>query len=723
MPRAFDPAGEPLPAGDRNRKPGPVGRRLSFGWRLVVALLLGSAAAALPALRGLAGNEARNLRSLAASVACLVLGAAIAARAGRITPSQKGGSRWLEPAMLANSVALIQLPSALVGSDLGLTRELAAQALSFTGWRRPIPLLAILLVTLLLASSIGRLVATRERLSRRSRAGLIAVGLLAVSLAAAAVALLSASSAFDGRERATKLLALGLVAALAAAAAGRETSGSTRVVRFGFVLLLAAGTASVFALHYVTPTPRALAGLELEIESDGWTIVAGPLRGRPELHGVFALPPGGRRLELLEVRPGPADLGDYRPPQAVDGGLARRVGDSDESSLYSDAADRRRGRGEIRIRSRRFPVVDRPAGFTLEDDIVAWTLAPSGRYLVAVRRLPTERARGGGLSSGNPPLRFRLELLGPGSWRSPRILLDKQSTVARVLALDDRAIRILRNGTPSDLSSPANAGARSPATVRPTAGSFSLASSMSYRLLPHYLAIDTWRLDEERWIEGPRSEYQVGRELRLLPGRREAIVACRTSTGNSRESGLCRIDLETLAIRPPAQLPSEERAVRGTTVPLSGERLAIFWYVSELPAQPRRDWRISTFGPTGHELATFELEPGRFALPSRQLEDGSLALAFPPSPAPPRRTQTFGWTLESLDLSTGARRTLATELAAARIRADETPEVFLTRDGRIVVPAATGLHDATRGPRSDVTALPSTGLTSATTRPAPNRTS
>src|SRR5690606_37934322 len=218
-------------------------------------------------------------------------------------------------------------------------------------------------------------------------------------------------------------------------------------------------------------------------------------------------------------------------------------------------------------------------------------------------------------------------------------------------------------------------------------------------------------------------EYQVGLQLQLLPGRREAIVACRTSAGNSQDGGLCRVDLETLAIHPPAQLPSEERAIRGATVPLAGERLAIFWYVSRLPAQPRRDWRITTFGPTGRALATIELEPGRYALPSRQLEDGSLALAFPPSPAPPRRTQVFGWTLESLDLSTGARRTLATELAAARIRADETPEVFLTRDGRIVVPTATGLHDATRGPRSDVTALPSTGLTSTTTRRAPHRTS
>lgn len=665
-------------------------------------------------MRGLAGDEARNQRSLAASVVCVVLGAAIAARAGRITPSQKRGARWLELVTLVLSIALVQLPAALVGSELALTRELAAQALSFTGWRRPIPLPAILLVALLLAWSVGRLVAARERLSRRSRVGLIAVVALGVTLAAAAVALLSASSAIDGRERATKLLALGLVAALAAAAAGRETSGSTRVVRFGFVLLFAAGTASVFALHYVTPTPRALAGLELEVESDGWTIVAGPLHGRPDLHGVFVLPPGGRRLELLEVRPGPADIGDYRPPQAVDGGLARRVGDSDESSLYSDAVDRQRGRGEVRIRSRRFPVLDRPAGFTLEEDVVSWAIAPSASYVVAirqVRRPSTPAGSLGYLTSGMRLPRHRVELRKRGSWRSPRVLLDEQSTVARVLSLDDRAIRILRHGTPSDLSSPANAGAPSPATVRSTTGSFSLASSMSYRLLPHYLAIDTWMLDEERWIEGPRSEYQVGLQLQLLPGRREAIVACRTSAGNSQDGGLCRVDLETLAIHPPAHLPSEERAIRGATVPLAGERLAIFWYVSGLPAQPRRDWRITTFGPTGRDLATIELEPGRYALPSRQLEDGSLALAFPPSPAPPRRTQVFGWTLESLDLSTGARRTLATELAAARIRSDETPEVFLTRDGRIVVPTATGLHDATRGPRSDVTPLPSTGRT------------
>lgn len=662
-------------------------------------------------MRGLAGDEARNQRSLAASVACLVLGAAIAARAGRNTLSQKRGARWLELVTLVLSVALVQLPAALVGSELGLTRELAAQALSFTGWRRPIPLLAILLVALLLAWSVGRLVAARERLSRRSRAGLIAVVALGVTLAAAAVALLSASSAIDGRERATKLLALGLVAALAAASAGRETSGSTRVVRFGFVLLFAAGTASVFALYYVTPTPRALAGLELEVESDGWTIVAGPLRGRPELHGVFVLPPGGRRLELLEVRPQPADLWDYRPPQAIKGGLARRVGDGQESSLHSDAVDRRGGRGEIRVRSRRFPFLDRPSGFTLDDAVVTWTLAPSDRYLVAVRQLPADRSGGRGMSTWSSPPRYRLELRERGSWRSPEVLLDKQSTPALVLALDDHAIRFLRNGTPEDLAVPVSAGDRSPPTARTRASSVSLASSMSYRLLPHYLAIDTWDLDEKRWIEGPRSEYQVGLQLQLLPGRREAIVACRTVSGNSHDGGLCRVDLETLAIRPPAQLPSEERAIRGTTVPLAGERLAIFWYVSGLPAQPRRDWRITTFGPTGRALATIELEPGRYALPSRQLEDGSLALAYPPSPAPPRRTRVFGWTLESLDLSTGARRTLATELAAARIRSDETPEVFLTRDGRIVVPTATGLHDATRGPRSDVTPLPSTGRT------------
>src|SRR5690606_31850549 len=151
--------------------------------------------------------------------------------------------------------------------------------------------------------------------------------LLCFALAATAVLLLSAHDAIDGRERATKFLALGVLSALAAAAAGRTTSASVRLARFGFVLCAAAGASSVFALRYVTPSPRDLVGLELEVEFAGGTIVAGPLRGRSELHGVFVLPPGGQRLELVEVRPGPADLFEYRPPQPVDGGFARRVGD------------------------------------------------------------------------------------------------------------------------------------------------------------------------------------------------------------------------------------------------------------------------------------------------------------------------------------------------------------------------------------------------------------
>lgn len=724
MTASVDSAEDPLrPATDRARESHPRKRRLSLAGLLVLAFLLGSTAAALPSLWRAVGEESPALRALGAAVASLVLGCAIGTRIGSDIQPEDRRARWSGVVALALSLVVIQLPASFAGSDLGLTRELSAQLQSFLGWRHPVPLPAVLVALVLISWSAGRLVAVREKTRARSRIEWFAVVLLYFTVAAIAVLLLSSCGAVDGRERTTKLLAFGLVAALAATAAGRSAAGSTRLARFVFVLCCASGASSVFALSYVTPSPRHLVGLELEVESEGWTIVAGPLRGRTDVHGVFVLPPGGRRLELLEVRPGPADLFDYRPPQIVDGGLARRVGDGDVASIYSDDVDRDRGRGEIRIRSRRFPFLDRATGFELEDDVIAWTLAPSGRYLVLARQIRSEPSAARGLSTAPRPPRFRLELRWHAPWRSNQILLDDQGALARVIALDDLAIRFLRNGTASNLSVPSYEARHSAWTTRDPAESGLRTSSLGY-LQPRYLAIDSYDLSEGRWIQGPRSDYTVGQELHFLAGRREAVVGCSAASLGSHQSGTCRISLETLELRGrTGAIAATSGPVNGKTVPLSGSRLGVVWYVGGNPSRPRRDWRFTTFHSSGRELATVRIGEGDFFLPSRELEDGTLAIARPPEPTPALRKQVFEWTLESLNLVTGARRTIAKEVAPARIRHDESPDLFLTRDGRIVLPTATGLHDVTRGPRSEVAAPPSTGLTSTTTRAAPRRSS
>jgi len=687
--------------------------RPSLSRLLVAALLLGLVAAALPSLRGDSGEEAGNLRALGATVVSLVLGCAIGFRIGGDLGHGRRRIRRTGIVSLALALATVHLPAWLAGSDFGLTRELAAQVQYLLGWRRPIPMLSALLAPLLISWVAGRLVAVRKRPGRRSRIELLVVLLLGLSIAATAVSLLSSHGAIDGREITTKLLAIGLMASVFAAAAGRSTAAPARFARFVFVLCVAFGGSSLFALAYVTPSARDLVGLELEVESEGWTVVAGPLRGRSDVHGVFVLPPGGRRLELLEVRPGPADLFDYRPPQVVDGGLARRVGDSDVASVYSDDVDRDRDGGEIRIRSRRFPFLDRATGFELEDDVISWTLAPSGRYLVVTCQIRPEPSPAWRLSSAPRLPRFRLELRWRDSRKPTRILLDDQGAPAQVIALDDRAIRFLRSGTPSDLSVPSPEDQRAAAANMRVTGGASRASSMSYALQDRYLAIDSYDLVEDRWIEGPRSDYPVGQELRLSTDRRQAIVGCTAAPRGTYDFGTCRIDLETLQVRArTGALPQGTRAVGGKSMPLSGDRLGVVWYVGGNLPRPIRDWRFTTFDPSGRELATVRVGDGDFFSPSRELEDGTLAIARPPVPSPPIRKQVFDWTLESLDLLTGARRELAAGVAPARIRYDETPELFLTRDGRIVLPVAAAVRDAALGTRSAVTPLPSTGRTS-----------
>jgi hypothetical protein len=243
-------------------------------------------------------------------------------------------------------------------------------------------------------------------------------------------------------------------------------------------------------------------------------------------------------------------------------------------------------------------------------------------------------------------------------------------------------------------------------------------------LLPQYLAIDTFELASGRWIEGPRSNFTVAQELGILPGGREALVGCSAASLGSNQSGFCRVDLETLEVHGRTGAFSDTgRAIHGRVLPLSRGRLGVLWYVGGNPSRPRRDWRFTSFAPSGRELATVRIGEGDFFLPSRELENGTLAIARRPEPTPPPRNQVFDWTLESLELITGARRVLANKVAPARIRHDETPDLFLTRDGRIVLPTATGLHDVTRGLRSEAPAPPSTGLTSTTSRPVPHRSS
>lgn len=702
----------------------PHERRRDVGRKLLLAALLGSAAAALPALQGLSGDAARELRSLAAGVVGLVLGGALAASAGRRTFAPAGAFPWLDLVMLALVVTVVHLPVWLIGADLGLTRELSAQLQSIAGWRRPVGLPLLFAASLLVSGAVGRLTAAFERPLTRSLLALTGLALLCAALAATAVSLLSAHDAIDGRERTTKILALGVVSALAIAAAGRSTPAAIRLARFGFILCAAAGASSVFALAYVTPSPRDLAGLELEVEFAGGTIVAGPLRGRTDLHGVFVLPPGGRRLELVEVRPGPADLYEYRPPQPVDGGFARRVGDGDESSIYSDAVDRERGRGEVRIRSRRFPFLDRPSGFTLEDDVVSWAIAPSASYLVAIRQIrpPSTPPGSLGYTTAARLPRYRLELRMHGTGTEPRVLLDDQRSSLRVIAIDNRSFRVLRKGSDLGLASHPLPVDPSRRRASGSVGGYSFATS--YALRPQYLAIDTFELATGRWIEGPRSSFSVAQELGILAGGREALAVCSAASLGHHQAGFCRIDLETLELRGrTGAMSNAGNAIHGKALPLSGDRLGVRWYLGGNPSRPRRDWRFTTFAPAGRELATVRIGEGDFFIPSRELEDGTLAIARSPEPAPPLRHQVFGWTLESLDLVTGARRTIAREVAPARIRHDETPDLFLTRDGRIVLPTATGLHDVTRGPRREVPAPPSTGLTSTTTRTASRQTS
>jgi len=714
MTGSVDSAGAPLrPAANHVRESDPPQRRISLAGLLVAALLLGLIAAALPSIRGISGEEARDLRALGAAVASIVLGCAIGARLGGDVAPVTNRVRWTGLVTLVLAFDAVFLPAWLAGSDLGLTRELAAQLQSFVGWRRPIPLLAALLALLLISWSAGRLVAVFERPRTRSRIELLVAASLCFAIAATSALMLSSRGAIDGREITTKLLALGFQASLLAAAAGRSTAGSIRLARFVFVLCVACGGSSLFALAYVTPSPRDLAGLELEVESEGWTIVAGPLRGRTDIHGVFVLPPGGRRLELLEVRPGPADLFDYRPPQVVDGGLARRVGDADVASIYSDDVDRNVGRGEIRIRSRRFPFLDRPSGFALEDDVVSWAIAPSARYVVATRQVRQPSAPTGSLgytTEARLP-RYRLELLRRGAGRARSVLLDDHQSLLQVIAIDDRGFRVLRWG--SDLGLVGRSISRGSAWSRASGigGGFSFASS--YRLSPRYLAVDIYELATGRWIEGPRSSFTVAQELTILPGGQEALVGCSAASLSPNQSGYCRVDLQTLEIRGRTGAVSETgSAVHGKVLPLSGDRLGVLWYLGGNPSRPRRDWRFTTFAPSGRELATVRIGEGEFFSPSRELEDGTLAIARPPTPSPPLRVQVFDWKLESLDLVTGVRRELANGVAPARIRSDETPELFLTGDGRIVMPVASGVHDVTRGRRSEVTPLPSTGRVS-----------
>ncbi len=697
------------------------------------ALALGALAAALPALLGEPATDQPALRGLAvAAIFWLVAALLLAVTGWRSGARPYPGGEKTTAAGAARSVlratvspalplAILALPALCTGIETGEVAALSALLQASWGWRTPLPFAALgglsLAVLFFLCRLLGSLRLRSPRWLRLVPAGLV---LMLVFAGVAAVRLLDLPAP-AGWERATKGWALVLLAALCLAGTLAHPVGRRR--RDLRAPILGAGSAAAglvalgLALDYLTPSVHDLEDVTIEWDRGSWTLLDATLRDRPDLHGIFGLPPGATRLELVGVLPGYPLNGRSATPQWTSRGLAHLEMSDEESRVDGSLSPEWRPIGmQVTVRSRWFRWLDRPSPLTIANPL-AWCVSPGLRFAVSFTSEPQLQAdlrRDGAsrkLMTPSPLPRSRIEI-SRRTWLGSRseIVSRGLSSPAQVVWIDDRAVRFVVTsdsrialGVPDPASGPSReAGGSTERSGRPVA--LSVASDRFPTRRPHYLGLATYLVNERQWVDQKWTASPVGQTVRLSFDRRFALAEC--GPFRMPPVPLCVFDLEADGTQIPSRTLSRRLPFPTRAIPLTGGAVAATWY--EGGGRSRMHWFLSLFGADGQETRTVDLEEAAGVRFARELEDGSLAIARLPEGFQRYNAPTFGWRLEAYDPSTGGRRLLGADLGTCPLTPDDVSRVFLERSGRLVVPTAHGLVDARSGARSFRPTLDST---------------
>ena len=266
------------------------------------------------------------------------------------------------------SLLLIAVPSLISGCDDRELVELGALLQSGIGWTSPVPYPVLGALSVVALFAVVLIVAFLSTLGLRA-VGLVLVGAaFLLALVLPTLWMLATYPAPAGAERVEKVTAVGVLATLLGAMtlARRRVSGRGNGVVLGLAIgwiatgLVAAGA----GVDYVSPAASDLLDVRTEIEQDGWTMLYGQLRARPDLYGELVLAPRSDRLHLVTVADGDPEDPPRSTTQAVASGLAYL----DRRDLARLRADRQKGvrlatnRAEIRIRSALARLLDSGTG-------------------------------------------------------------------------------------------------------------------------------------------------------------------------------------------------------------------------------------------------------------------------------------------------------------------------------------------------------------------------
>lgn len=702
------------------------------------ATLLGLLAAILPWLLGEAPEDWHALRGMAAGTmawilstsACLAGGWICGRAEPRALASRTSGARGrLRVAALCFATAttlgaLAFLPSALVGMGRGDLEALGAFLQSRIGWREPWNFLTLTAYGSVTAFSVACLLGSHRRRPLRSVRSLSLVSCASLLLVAAAISFVSGIPSPAARELATKTAATGIFATSLLAALAvlfdRPYSRDGRTPSLAAGIGLTGCLVAALAVGYVTPSASDLSSVDSEREVDGWTLIEGGLANRPDLHALFALAPGSRRLELVRVAAGPPAGQRSHAPQRLPSGTAFLVPrpQADRSGLETGAGIFRSMTGEVRVRSRWLPFVVGSPGIRLNSAAGGFAVSPRLRFAVStgfdrgwVARLSPMDHGVECCSSHQPEPRYQLELSRKGShYAPPTVIARDLARPPQVVWIDDHAIQLLFVSTSNTRLIGSSGGENRNETALRSASAATAERalrSLGYINGPRLLDLATYRVAESRWIDRRTSSVSVGSEVRISRDRRSALAPCAVAV--TFGGGWCRFDLRDSSLSAVGFEPQHPRAMGVSALELADGGAALLWH----SGGPILHWRLSIFDPKGRQRVEVSLEGSKAARFAGELENGSIAVARHPGRGPWRWVGASGWELDAVDPRSGHLRRLAADLRTPRLHSGAAGRVYMDRAGAILIPTADGMLNAEKGERRFEPTLSSTAALSA----------
>jgi hypothetical protein len=656
---------------------------------------LGLLAAVVPDFLAVPDSERSGLRAVVASVAWLLAACAASWRLGA-TVDIRPGSHPASFATLALASMLLWITPFVRGLNWDSVLTLVEAAGLAVQWREPVPVGWVFALPPAISFAIARIATSVRRRPIRGLPVLAFAATASIGLAAGGFLLLRQVSAQAGLERAEKLAALYLALALVTAAVGAgfatRASVDSRGPAWTTAALLVGWAIWSFCFDYIRPAPREIERVLHARGTPRGTILGTTTKGRPDLWAIFALPNASSTPKLALVRPteptfeGATEIPGVWPlgytrlePSPPVRDSASRAARRDRSPLVEASAS-----FEPWFRSPWWPGLDVRTGIELPFTTQDWRLLFPGTsalasvYVASPNPLPWE-------SHCGLPGTFKVVLAH--AFRAPKVLVDDLPISPRIESVDHGIARLVAQGPLQARGAlkmrPLHAvnGKRERLPIGGVSSREIIAttSCAPLRSVAVTTSCDLRRLTCEPWAEPDDSRA-------LLP----TEPAPRSRRGDTPRGGPKPSKVGTDLLPKDLRIPSPEAdrfyfREDGTTV-----------RISLTGRMPNWNLQLRGYDRSGALTAQSSLGRVRMCKFAGDLGGDLVAIAWrreylhrfmQPSP---------GWTLESWNTRTGARRELADDVSVLPSSERDSSFVLLDRDNYLVVPYMSGVRRLTR---------------------------